>query len=121
MTGEVGIGQLLQDHKKPLKEQTIYTAKLDDNASERFSLLEVSAPDEAGVLYRLTRAVSSLGWNTHAARLSVWGSRARDAFYVTDLDGNKIPSADVSRLLDALPMEAYVRKKRATAVRSTRR
>ena len=121
LTGDIGIGQLLQDHKKPLKEQTIYTAKLDDSASERFSLLEVSAPDETGVLYRLTRAVSSLGWNTHAARLSVWGSRARDAFYVTDLDGKKVPAGEVSRLLDTLPMEAYVRKKRVTAARPSRR
>ena len=121
LMGEIGVGQLLQDHKKPLKEQTIYAAKLDDNASERFSLLEVSAPDETGVLYRLTRAVSALGWNTHAARLSVWGSRARDAFYVTDLDGKKVPSADVSRLLDALPTEAYSKKKRVSSSKPNRR
>ena len=113
LLGEIGIGELLQKHKKPLKEQTIYTAKIDENASERFSLLEVSAPDETGVVYRLSRAISALGWNIHAARLSVWGSRARDAFYVTGQDGNKIPSADVSRLLAVLPQEAFSKKKRA--------
>ena len=33
LLGEVGIGELLQSHKKPLKEQTIYAAKIDENAS----------------------------------------------------------------------------------------
>ena len=113
LLGEIGIGELLQLHKKPLKEQAIYAAKIDEAASERFSLLEVSAPDETGVVYRLSRAISALGWDIHAARLSVWGSRARDAFYVTGQEGNKVPSADVSRLLALLPQEAYSRKKRA--------
>ena len=114
LLGEVGIGELLQSQKKPLKEQTIYTAKIDENASERFSLLEVSAPDETGVVYRLARAISALGWNIHAARLSVWGSRARDAFYITDPDGSKVPAADAARLLSALPHEDFSKKKRPT-------
>ncbi len=112
LLGEVGIGELLQAHRKPLKEQTIYAAKIDENASERFSLLEVSAPDETGVVYRLARAVSALGWNIHAARLSVWGSRARDAFYITGPDGRKVPAGDAERLLSALPTEAFSKKKR---------
>ena len=112
LLGKIGIGELLQSRRKPLKEQAIYAANLDDNASERFSLLEVSAPDETGVVYRLSRAVSDLGWNIHAARLSVWGSRARDAFYVTDRDGGKVPASDVSRLLSLLPQEAWSKKKR---------
>ena len=115
LLGEIGIGELLQAHKKPLKEQTIYTARIDENASERFSLLEVSAPDETGVVYRLARAISALGWNIHAARLSVWGSRARDAFYISDLEGKKVPSADADRLLSALPHEDFSQKKRAAA------
>ena len=113
LTGEIGVGELLLSRKKPLKEQAIYAAKIDDGASERFSVLEVSAPDETGVVYRLARAISALGWNIHAARLSVWGSRARDAFYITGPDGNKVPSADVSRLLSALPQEPLSSKKRS--------
>ncbi len=117
LLGEIGIGELLQAHKKPLKEQTIYAAQIDDEASERFSLLEVSAPDETGVVYRLARAVSALGWNIHAARLSVWGSRARDAFYITNAGGDKVPAGDVARLLSALPTESFSKKKRTPAPR----
>lgn len=112
LLGEVGIGELLQAHKKPLKEQTIYAANINESASERFSLLEVSTPDETGVVYRLARVISALGWNIHAARLSVWGSRARDAFYITGPDGQKVSAADVSRLLSALPQEDFSKKKR---------
>ncbi len=53
LMGEVGVGALLQTHRKPLKDQAIFSATIDDAASERFSLLEISAPDEKGVVYRV--------------------------------------------------------------------
>lgn len=111
LTGEKGIGELLQNKKKPLKEQSIYSAKIDDTSSDLFSVLEVSAPDEKGVVYRLSRVISSMGWDIHAARLSVWGSRARDAFYITDADGGKIPAEDVIRLYEALPIIPYHKRR----------
>ncbi len=118
LLGETGTGALLQQRRKEIKEQAIYSATIDDGASERFSLLEVSAPDERGVLYRLTRIISQLGWNIHAARLSVWGSRARDAFYITAPDGEKVPRADVERLLSVLPHATDRKKKRASGYNS---
>ena len=111
LLGELPLSDLLGQKRKPIKEQTIYTAVIDDRASERFSLLEVSAPDEKGVLYRLTSAISSVGWNIHAARLSVWGSRARDAFYITDTNGKKVSADEDQRLLEILPTTSFVKKK----------
>jgi len=111
LLGDTPLADLLQQRKKPIKEQTIHSATIDDASSDRFSLLEVSAPDEKGVVYRLASAISSLGWNIHAARLSVWGSRARDAFYITDTNNKKVPASDVKRLLSALPTAAYSKKK----------
>jgi len=113
LLGELPLAELLKQKRKPIKEQTIYSAAIDDAASDRFSFLEVSAPDEKGVLYRLTSSISSVGWNIHAARLSVWGSRARDAFYITDTNGKKVPAADVQRLLNVLPTTSYVKRKLA--------
>lgn len=110
LLGEQGVGELLKQRRKPLKEQTIYSAAIDDTASDRFSLLEISSPDERGVLYRLTRAISQLDWNIHAARLSVWGSRARDAFYITDVDSRKVPPQEVERLRSSLPMTTLNKK-----------
>jgi [protein-PII] uridylyltransferase len=111
LLGELPLAELLKQRKKPIKEQTIYSALIDDTTSDRFSVLEVSAPDEKGVVYRLASAISSVGWNIHAARISVWGSRARDAFYITDTQNKKVSAADVQRLLDLLPTTSYVKRK----------
>ncbi len=42
-----------------------------------------------------------MGWNIHSARLSTWGGNARNAYYLTDTEGRKIPAEALS-LLDAL-------------------
>lgn len=107
LTGRVRLDTLFEKRKKPEKEQVIHLARLDDTASDRYSLLEVRAPDEPGVVYRLSRALSSLGWNIHSARMSIWGSRVRAAFYITDVAGNKVPAGDLGRLMSALPREEY--------------
>jgi len=49
----------------------------------------------------------------------VWGSRARDAFYITGPDGEKVPRADVERLLSALPLATDRKKKRASGYNSS--
>lgn len=111
LTNKTTLSEVLAQKRKIVKEQSIYSARIDDQASDRFSLLEVSAPDEKGVVYRLARAISNLGWNIHAARLSLWGSRARDAFYITNPDGSKVAASDVERLLAVLPTVSFARKK----------
>jgi [protein-PII] uridylyltransferase len=98
---------LFAKRKKAPTEQKIDAARLSESASERYSLLDIRAADEPGVVYRLSNAISKLGWNIHSARVSVWGSRVRAAFYITDVDGRKIPEADLPRLLEVLPREEY--------------
>ena len=48
------------------------------------------APDQPGLLFRITRAIAALGWDIHSARISTTGDRARDAFYITDAAGRKL-------------------------------
>jgi len=107
LTGRLTLDALFTKRKKLEKEQAIHLARLDDVSSDRYSLLEVRAPDEPGVVYRLSRAISQIGWNIHSARMSIWGSRVRAAFYITDTTGNKVPESELSRLLSALPREEY--------------
>ena len=111
LTGKVNLPALFEKRKKPAKQQVIHRATLDTNASDRFSLLEVRAPDEQGVLYRLTSALSGLKWNIHSARVSVWGSRVRAAFYITTDGGSKVPESELARLLSVLPREEFQRRK----------
>ncbi|MDR3706749.1 MAG: HD domain-containing protein [Capsulimonadaceae bacterium] len=111
LTRRLYLPALFEKRRKPSKQQVIHRAVLDSTSSDRYSLLEVRAPDEPGVLYRLTSAISGLKWNIHSARVSVWGSRVRAAFYVTDVGGGKIPDGDIERLYGVLPREEFTRRK----------
>jgi [protein-PII] uridylyltransferase len=111
LLGKQMLAALFEKRKKPETQQVIHRATLDDATSDRYSLLEVRAPDETGVLYRLSAALSRLKWNIHSARVSVWGSRVRAAFYVTDPAGVKIPQSSLEELLNALPREEFHRRK----------
>ncbi len=64
------------------------------------TLVDIEAADEPGALYRLSRLLTSLSWNIHAARVSTWGGSVRCAFYVTDAAvgaGGESRSPDAAR------------------------
>jgi [protein-PII] uridylyltransferase len=64
--------------------------RFDNDLAEHHTVVEIDAPDQPGLLYRLTRAMARMEWDIHSARISTTGDRARDAFYVTDRAGSKI-------------------------------
>lgn len=106
LTGEVSVSTLLTRKGKHTQTvQPVRSLLLDDTTSPNYSILDVQAPDTRGVVYRLAEAISSLGWNIHSARLSTWRGNARNAYYLTDTAGNKIPAAAVSLLDDLLPRD----------------
>src|ERR1700727_266077 len=58
--------------------------------SDRYTVIEVSGLDRPGLLYELTTAISKLNLNIASAHVATFGERARDVFYVTDLLGARI-------------------------------
>jgi [protein-PII] uridylyltransferase len=66
----------------------------DNNLAEHHTVLELRAPDQPGLLYRVTRAIAALRWDIHSARISTTGDRARDAFYITDAAGRKLETEE---------------------------
>jgi [protein-PII] uridylyltransferase len=54
----------------------------DNDASEQYTILDVSAQDGIGLLYKLTRTLSELGLDIYTARIGTQADRAVDAFYV---------------------------------------
>jgi len=72
---------------------------IDNEASNRYTVVEVNARDRAALLSALAQAVYQSGATIHSAHVATYGERAVDVFYVRDLDGGKI--ADRQRL-DAL-------------------
>ena len=79
----------------------------DNDASNRFTVVEVTATDRPALLNRLTRAMFETSLIINSAHITQYGERAVDTFYVTDLLGDKITSEDRlervrAALLDAI-------------------
>ncbi len=73
----------------------------DESVGQNLTLLDIAAPDEISVVYRLCAALTTLGTNIRSARISLWGGSARFAFYVTAADGGPIPAAPLKDGLEA--------------------
>jgi len=81
-------------------------AIIDNKASNRFTVIEVTARDRPALLANLAYALFQCKLMVHSAHVATYGERAVDTFYVTDLFGGKIESkARITtierRLLDA--------------------
>jgi [protein-PII] uridylyltransferase len=63
---------------------------VDNRASRDATVIEVHAVDGIGVLYRITRALSELDLNIVSAKVQTLGERVVDAFYVRDVQGQKV-------------------------------
>ncbi|MEM6666886.1 MAG: [protein-PII] uridylyltransferase [Pseudomonadota bacterium] len=63
---------------------------LSNTLSDRYTVVEVSGLDRAGLLYDLTHAIAALNLTIGSAHITTFGERAVDTFYVTDLMGEKI-------------------------------
>jgi [protein-PII] uridylyltransferase len=64
--------------------------RVDNLASATSTVVELRAPDEIGLLHRVTRALFSCDLNVVSARVSTVGNEVVDAFYVRDADGHKV-------------------------------
>ncbi len=63
---------------------------VDNEASETATVLEIRAPDEIGLLHRITRALFEAGLDVVSARVSTLGEMVVDAFYVRESGGSKV-------------------------------
>jgi [protein-PII] uridylyltransferase len=70
----------------------------DNEASNRYTVIEVNARDRPALLNRLARTLFEAGLMVHSAHIATYGERAADTFYVTDALGDKVRSP--ARLLD---------------------
>ncbi|MCC2102375.1 MAG: ACT domain-containing protein, partial [Hyphomicrobiales bacterium] len=88
---------------------------IDNNLSNRATVIEVSGLDRPGLLYDLTNAISKLNLNIGSAHIVTFGEKAVDVFYVTDLTGAKVvnparQAAIKRRLLEMLGVERKLAK-----------
>ncbi len=65
---------------------------INNQWSNRYTVIEVTGLDRPGLLYELTATLSKLSLNITSAHVATFGERVVDVFYVTDLLGAKISS-----------------------------
>jgi [protein-PII] uridylyltransferase len=85
---------------------TVPNVLIDNNASNRYTVVEVNAGDRPALLYALARALFQAKVTIHSAHIATYGERAIDVFYITDLIGDKIETPVRLRTLERLLSEA---------------
>ena len=74
---------------------------IDNQASNRFTVVEVNALDRPALLNNLAQALFESKVTLHSAHIATYGERAVDTFYITDLFGGKIESKSRLKSLEA--------------------
>ena len=90
-------------HNTPAAGPTLHpvSIEIDNDTSDRYTILRIDAPDTPGFLYEFTNALALN--DVYIAHVSVEsiGNRAHDVLYVTDTQGRKITRPDKQRELRA--------------------
>jgi [protein-PII] uridylyltransferase len=79
---------------------------IDNQASSRYTVVEVNAGDRAALLTSLGEALFQSKLAIHSAHIATYGERAVDVFYLTTREGAKIESPARIKALQARLMEA---------------
>jgi len=107
VAGRTDINVLLQresgDANQP--SATAPVVAFDNEASHRFTVLEIVAQDAPGLLYRISRALSTFRCEIEMVVISTEEGKAIDVFHVTR-DGAKIADSDELQLTEILEAAA---------------
>jgi len=98
LKGEVRLRELVASVSRPRGRIASFTVEprviIDNESSNRTTVIEVNGLDRIGLLYDLTEALFRLNLNIASAHITTFGERAVDVFYVTDLMGDKITNTN---------------------------
>jgi [protein-PII] uridylyltransferase len=73
----------------------------DGDASRRYTVVEIIAPDKLGLLYRISRAIAEQGCAIDLVLIATEGDKAIDVFHITK-DGAKLAPADQRAITEHL-------------------
>ena len=73
---------------------------IDNDASVSNTVVEVNGSDRPGFLYAITSALTAQGLQISAAKVTTFGSRAVDVFYIRDNFGLKIVHPDKLKMIE---------------------
>ena len=72
--------------------------RCDNESSRRYSIVEIFADNELGLLYRMSRAMSDFGCDVDLVLIATEGRRAVDVFHLT-INGAKLAAPQYSELI----------------------
>jgi [protein-PII] uridylyltransferase len=99
VTGEIDPRALLRERRggTKLRERPAPAVdtgvEIDDRASRRFTVVDVYAKDRPGLLFTVAQALHDLKLTIARSKIATEGARAADSFYVTEIDGSKVATA----------------------------
>lgn len=104
LRGELWLKEAVANAYKPQSRIRAFTVEprviIDNQSSNRFTVVEINGLDRIGLLYDLTEALFKLSLNIGSAHITTFGEKAVDVFYVTDLTGAKIESTTRQRQIE---------------------
>jgi len=83
------------------------SVNITNSLSNKFTVIEVECLDRPGLLSEITAVLSDLSLDIQSARITTFGEKVIDTFYVTDLVGQKI-SGDSKRANITARMKAVM-------------
>lgn len=78
---------------------------IDNETSDRYTVIDVFAHDRPGLLYRITRTLFELDLSVVLAKISTHFDQVVDVFYVTDFRGRRISDSQRLRVIRAVLMQ----------------
>ena len=97
LADQLALGERLSERQRvyPLRRQSAAhvpgtDVSADNDASATSTVFEVRAPDEVGLLHRITRSLFESDLDVVSARVSTLGEMVVDAFYVREATGGKV-------------------------------
>jgi [protein-PII] uridylyltransferase len=104
LRGELWLKEAVARAYKPQQRIKAFTVEprviIDNQSSNRLTVIEINGLDRIGLLYDLTEALYKLNLNIASAHVTTFGEKAIDVFYVTDLTGSKIENTSRHRQIE---------------------
>jgi [protein-PII] uridylyltransferase len=102
LQGDIPLDDLLGSRSMDAEDAAMIHVGIDNAASQFFNLVEVRAPDQVGLLYRIASAMHAEGLDIHHARIATHPEGALDVFYVRNLSGAKLSEPEASQVAESL-------------------
>ena len=98
LAGKLQLAEVMARRKPPKPPATAFRIApevvINNQMSDRFTVIEVAGLDRPGLLYDVTSAMSDLGLDINSAHIATYGERAVDVFYVTGLEGSQVEDGE---------------------------